>query len=695
MSYVIFDLETNGTETFKRFCNPLDPRHSVELSAFKSPDQLSTVWGDDREQIVEMLLQSNPKLLIGQNIKFDLLWLWHIPQLQEWIRNGGMVWDTQTVEYLLQGQTKEKRNLDTLSVRYGGTVKDDRISEFYKQGLQSKDIDKDMLLEYCKHDVLNTETVFLGQKREIAREGMMPLVKTYMEHYLAVVEMEHNGMHIDKDQAWKTCKELEEKLNNITDRLVQQVPSSCWDLNLEFNPASAKHVSALLFGTSMPVKEDVPVISEDGEQVYYKTGKRKGEIKTKKQVVIKAPNSMKISPINKIGKSGWYSVDAKVLKSLELEEPEYREYIDLLLEHREVSKLLSTYYYKEEKISKNKTKVSGNLALVMPHTECMHTEYKTSATRTGRLASRNPNVQNLAPSCLDIFNSRFPNGTILECDFSQLEVCIQAALSLSPKFIEDIHVGIDFHCLRLSYAEDKPYEEVVRLCKESPEWKKKRKKAKIISFQKAYGAQPERIALDAGLPLETVKKVFEKEDIRYPEIPVYYDSVLDQIKQTTRPNGDLLPIRIKKPDGSLLKYTTVNGESQYYGHAYTMFNKKYTFFDRGVLTKRGSVFRYYLMTEVQDYPIQGTAADIVALFVGHLYQLLNKRREHVRIINEVHDSILLDVQDEYLEEVTEIMRDLCNTLPDIIEKRFKVKWPVRLKLDYSTGKNWAECKASE
>ena len=96
--------------------------------------------------------------------------------------------------------------------------------------------------------------------------------------------------------------------------------------------------------------------------------------------------------------------------------------------------------------------------------------------------------------------------------------------------------------------------------------------------------------------------------------------MLDQIKHSTIPLKDLLPVRLKKEDGSLLKYTTFPGEHQHVGTAITVFNKRYTFFDRGVYTKRSNIFRYYLMTEVQDYPIQGTAADLVALCVGTLYK---------------------------------------------------------------------------
>jgi DNA polymerase I-like protein with 3'-5' exonuclease and polymerase domains len=140
-------------------------------------------------------------------------------------------------------------------------------------------------------------------------------------------------------------------------------------------------------------------------------------------------------------------------------------------------------------------------------------------------------MQNMPPSILEMFRSRYgKDGVIVEMDFSQLEVVVQAYITGSEIMKQDIANKVDFHCLRLSYAEGMDYDKVVELCSTEDTWKNKRKKAKVVSFQKAYGAHSSKIAVSAGLKEATVEEIFRKEDERYPEISAFYDDVLGTLE---------------------------------------------------------------------------------------------------------------------------------------------------------------------
>lgn len=699
MSYLILDLETSGSTTFKRFCNPLDPRHSITAVAYKDGNQPEQVLynkakmevGVRSEQIFKHINLFKYKYLIGHNLKFDLLWFWKDVVFQEWLKQGGKVWDTLTIEYLLSGQRKGKKNLDELATKYGGTLKDDKVSLLFKQGIQSKDVPLNLLIPYAKADVKNTHLIFVKQYKQIKKLNMFPLVYAYMNHYLAVTEMEYNGLYVDLDTGLNMAKKITTELEDLHITFNELVKQR-WTEVVAFNPGSLEHVSALLFGGLVKYVKDVVKLDPDGNPIIYKSGKRKGEKATKKekdQVEIEGLN-LSTKGID-LSKNGYYNTNEKTLTLLlERKLKSYQKnVINLLLKYRQKTKLLTTYLYLEEKRKDGSVKSKkGMLSLVHPHTGCVHTEFRTALTSTGRLSSKNPNVQNLAPEILHIFTSRWGDeGMILELDYKQLEIVVQAYLTQSKNFINDIKNNIDFHCKRLAYAENLSYNEVVANCATSPEWKEKRKKAKVISFQKAYGARPEKIADSTKLPLETVKRIFKLEDEAYPEIEEFYKKILKSAQKTRYVTNDEIYIK-RKSDGS---YFQKEGENEAFGNYRSLTGKLYSFKEKAVETNRG-VFRYFNMPDIQDYPIQGTAADIVAIQVGNLFRYFQNHRDKCLIINEVHDSILLDVKKEHLDWTIDTVRAILIDIDKSFRSLFKKRFNVPIQVDVKYGNTWKECK---
>lgn len=697
MTYLILDLEISGETTYKRFCNPLDLSNEISIVSLKQEGKKARVISHERlsdaiskKELVDCLHLPEIDTIVGHNLKFDLLFFWDEPRFQEWLKGGGLLWDTLTAEYLLNGQKRISLNLDALALKYGGQVKDSRISTLFKEGVKTRDIPKDMIMPYAKEDVINTEIIYLNQRK---KSRNLPIIKVYMKHYAAIIEMEFNGLYVDQKVAQKEYKVLLSKIEVLEDTLRDRLKPVVGEEIEKINFSSLDHISSVLFGGEIKYPVRRRVTDEDGNYLRYKSGAKKGEFKTRMEVKKVAVPGLKI-PYKKewLNKKGLVKTNDKVLSAIrEMTTDEYEtEIINLVVSYRTNLKLLTTYYY-GYKVKKDGTiyAISGFLPLIMARTGCIHSEFKTSWTHTGRLASCNPNVQNIPPDCLDMFRSRWgAEGVICELDFSQLEVCIQAYLTQSENLIRDLRDGVDFHCKRLAYAEDLPYEEVVELCATSDEWKLKRKQAKVISFQKAYGAMPQTIATAAKMDIDIVNKVFEKEDKDYPEIKIFYEDIMNALKSTRRAGKNLAKI-YDKNTGKVLEKEGVNEAHGYY---VSIFGKYYSFEEKAMITQFGKLFKFFKLPEIQNYPIQGSAADVVAMQVSKVFEFLLSHRDKALLINEVHDSILLDIKKEHLDwtigKITAILKDIEAST----KEHFNLKFNVPIEVTCSYGDSWAQCK---
>lgn len=697
-NYVIIDLETHGHKTFKRFCNPLDINHYIVAVAYKFKGQEAQVdycrGGIPPNEAFKNIDLTNVDVIIGQNFKFDLLYLWHSTILQDWLKAGGRIYCTLQAEYHLRGQQgvvygkddgAGKMDLDALSLKYGGTVKDSGVKEVWKNGGTVLDIPKDQLIEYAAYDVINTEIVLRGQLKQLAAKGMTALVGVYNEHLLACTEYEYNGMYFNAEKAMQYAAKLEIKLEGMRDQLTQLITdNNVWPQEmLAFNMNSPIHMANLLFGGGATVTQKAPMLQEDGEAVRFKSGAKVGQVRTRNEKV-----DILIPGLNEAFDEAWKTdaggrgTSGDVIKEVSTRSKNKitQDVIGALLEYRAGAKLLSTYLYKKKPKGD-----SGLVPLVHPD-GCIHAEYETTFTETGRLSSRNPNAQNIPPVITELFESRYgKDGSMIELDFSQLEIVVQAYVTQCPKMIEDIKAGVDFHCLRLSYAEGMDYEEVYNLCQSEPRWKLKRKKAKVISFQKAYGAHPSKIAKEVDLPEDVIMNVFDKENHRYPEIQAYYDGITEYLDSNCYETDRQLDVRY---DG---KYFPHPRMKEVVGQYQTITGKLYTFTKKAVKTKRG-IFQYWPGPNIMNYPIQGTAADIVAMQAGKVFRYMIHNRDKGLMVNEIHDSIVLDVKDEYVEEITKNVKEILESVKESFKEKFNLKFNAPIGVDAGSGKTWSEAK---
>lgn len=291
------------------------------------------------------------------------------------------LWDTQHVEYLLSGQTLMYPSLDECCERRGLPLKDDKIKQYWNEGIDTPMIPKDELLNYLHGDLDNTRLVYLDQVEQVEQDpNLRELVLVKGDDLLMTAIMTFNGMQFDYQFAAQKIEELQPRLDKYQEALAELAAKHLPE-GLEFNPESGDHLSLILFGGDCKVVEDVVKYEEDGVTPQrYKGGAKAGQVKTRRAPVIKKVKGLGIKA-DKYGipkvKSGQYSTDSEHMEKVAKDWP----VADDILSMRELIKDLVTYY-------------QGYSKFVWPDGR-IHPNINQESTATGRQSSSNPNTQNL------------------------------------------------------------------------------------------------------------------------------------------------------------------------------------------------------------------------------------------------------------------------------------------------------------
>lgn len=313
MKYMIFDLECENHKYKGRVASQFCEDNYISMAGWKvQGDEHASYWYEPKKNNRTIHIPDDVNMLVGHNIKYDLLWIWHTPELRAFLERGGVIWDTQTAEYLLRGMTQEYHfnSMDEIAPTYGGTTKIDAVKELWEQGFKTSEIDPDLLKDYLigteeegynAGDIGNTEKMFLGQWELAQKQLMVPVIEERMNHLLAICEMEYNGLYIDQELGEEIREENLDKLEVARDNLnasLPDMPEEC-----EFNWGSGTDVSCLLFGGHkkwkrrehlrdeqgqlMYAKKKVPmpILDDNLNPIVNKSGKNKGLVKTKLQDV--------------------------------------------------------------------------------------------------------------------------------------------------------------------------------------------------------------------------------------------------------------------------------------------------------------------------------------------------------------------------------------------------------------------------
>lgn len=759
-AYTIIDLETTIKFSYKRKANPFDPENWIVMAGALEAEQ---EWGKayyylNREESHKhgwfRSLLKRTKLLVGFNFKFDIHHLIQCPENYEawmdWVANGGQVWDCQLAEYLLNGMGAQDQylSLDEVAPRYGGNLKVDEVKLLWEDGVDTPDIDRDLLERYLvgepetgdQGDLGNTRLIFQGQLKRARKNGQLKSILLNMGSLVYTIEAEHQGMAVDYELGYKLAAEREVELAKLTEELAKYVPD---DLPFEFNWGSRNHLSALIFGGQVKYVAKAPILDDDGNLTYYQkeetrlvcrdsggeecllseeewdqygpesgmelvrfaSGKKKGEPKTKKVKVpdlergpkernedfyYQFPGFTKPRKEWETKTPGVYSTAADTIEALG---NRGIPFLDTLSDHSAVSKDLKTYFITtDEKTGEKK----GMLTLV--DNGVIHHSLNHVNTVTGRFSSSNPNLQNLSgkgkSKVKSLFVSRYPNGKVIQSDFTSLEIYIQAVLTGCRQLIDDLKAGLDMHCLRVSQKERIPYEEAVLKCKGNdtvdalPEWEKKRKGAKEFSFQRAYGAGIAKIAETTGMAEEDVQALADAEAERYPEIELYFQRITEAIEQSTKLTGVKVPhpdfpakiVELgrgfhRTPDGKLYSWRQ-NPAPKY-------------------IVERSGKWASYSPPEVKNYEVQGGGAEwakaAMWLAVRAYYSLQNFDGQAV-LVNQVHDACYADAAEEVAPKAAALLHVAMEHASPFIESYFNWPQPVYVPSDTTWGASMIEEK---
>ena len=304
--------------------------------------------------------------------------------------------------------------------------------------------------------------------------------------------------------------------------------------------------------------------------------------------------------------------------------------IDDILDYRALTKLVSTYLETFNSYVMKDGKI--------------HTIYKQTGTRTGRLSSVEPNLQNIpvrSEEGKQIRKAFIPseNSYLLSSDYSQIELRVLAHISNSRSLKNAFINGEDIHTHVASDIFDVPESEVT---------KNMRRTAKAVIFGIVYGISGYGLGENLDISPNEAKKYIEKYLTLYPEVNEYMTEIVKKAKETSS-------VR-------------------------TLLNRKRTIDE---LNNTNYMIRQMGERIALNTPIQGTAADILKLAMIRIDEKLKEDNLKTKMLLQVHDELIFDVPDDELNIVIDIVRE-------IMENVYKLSVPLKVEIDY--GRDWYEAK---
>ena len=388
--------------------------------------------------------------------------------------------------------------------------------------------------------------------------------------------------------------------------------------SMEFYGVKADAEGIKAFGEDLKIK-----IDELTSQIYMYAGKE-FNIASTKQLGDVLFEDLGL-PAKKKTKSG-YSTNADVLESLMDKHP----IVPLIVEYRTLTKLNSTY-------------VDGLLKLIHPDGR-VHSVFKQTETRTGRISSTEPNMQNI-PVRKEIgrnmrkFFVAEDGYTLLDADYSQIELRVLASVCGDKNMQEAFSEGRDIHTSTAAQVFDIPEDFV------TPEM---RSAAKAVNFGIIYGIGAFSLSKDIGVTVAEAKRYIKNYLDNFPKVSEFMDKTVD--------------------DGIKNGYvTTLFGRRRYIPE----------------LSASNKVLQAFGKRAAMNAPIQGAAADIIKIAMVRVYKKLREEDLDARLILQVHDELIIEAAEKDKDRAEKILKD---------EMENAVKLAVPMTVDVNSGRSWYEAK---
>ena len=516
-------------------------------------------------------LEKAQNKIIGQNIKFDRNILARYGIKINSIKN-----DTMMMSYVLDASAT-RHNLDALSSYYLNH-KTSTFEEVAGKGVKQVTFDKvplDLATNYAAEDaditlrlyeVLEPKLNSIKSLKKLMEDIEIPLIEV-------LSDMEQNGTLLNSKILASQSKDLESRIKKL-EKLAYEIAGE------EFNLGSTKQLREIFF-----------------DKLNYR-------------VIKKTPG-------------GQPSTDEKVLQELS----EEYELPKVLLEHRTLSKLKSTY------TDKLPGQVSSNTGKV-------HTSFHQAVTTTGRLSSSDPNLQNIPIRTEDGRRIRqafeaTKGNKIISADYSQIELRVMAHLSKDKGLLEAFNQGEDIHSKTASEVFDVNLDEVTADL---------RRNAKAINFGLIYGISAfglgKQLGINRNLAAEYMGMYFEK----YPGVKDYMETTKDAARDA--------------------------------GYIETLFGRRLYLRD---INASNAIRRQASERVAINAPVQGSAADIMKIAMINAHRSLKESKLKAQLTLQVHDELIVDAPTKEADKVVELLTNSMQEAANL---------DVPLVVDIGIGNNW-------
>ena len=330
-------------------------------------------------------------------------------------------------------------------------------------------------------------------------------------------------------------------------------------------------------------------------------------------------------PCKKKTKTG-YSTSAEVLEDLR----GISDAVDFLLEYRSLAKLKSTY-------CDSMVKQIGDDGRI-------HSTLKQTETRTGRISSAEPNLQNIpvrTPQGREMrkFFISAPGKSLVDADYSQIELRVLASVANDTAMIDAFKSGVDIHTVTASQVFNIPVEAM------TPDI---RSKAKAVNFGIVYGIGPFSLSKDIHVSVAQAKQYIADYLNTYHGVRDYLEKTVEDAKQN--------------------------------GYVSTVFGRRRYLPD---LHSKNANLRAFSERVAKNMPIQGTAADIIKLAMINTDRRLQREGLPAQLIMQVHDELIIECDDSAVDQVKTVLKE---------EMENAVCFAVKFTTDIHSGKSWFEAK---
>jgi len=534
-----------------------------------APEQLT-------EEIVlgslKSLLEDENKAKLGQNLKYDT----HV-LANHGINMRGVTHDTLLESYVLD--STKRHDMDSMATRFLNieTIHFEDVAGKGAKQLTFNQVDLNEAGPYAAEDADITLRLHNKIHTKLEQDESLKLIYDAIEMPLMPViqDIEHNGVKVDVEMLAKQSRELAERLIEIEKQTFEEAGES-------FNLSSPKQIQSIFFE-----KLGLPVIR-------------------------KTPK-------------GQPSTAEDVLQELAQDYPLPK----LILEHRSLNKLKSTY---TDKLPKQVSSETGRV----------HTSYHQAVTATGRLSSSDPNLQNIPIRSEEGRKIRQAfvapkDYKLLAADYSQIELRIMAHLSSDESLLSAFAEGKDIHSATAAEVFDLPLDKVST---------EQRRAAKAINFGLIYGMSAFGLAKQLDVTRYDAQNYIDLYFERYPGVKLY----MDVTKEIAHDNG----------------------------YVETLFGRRLYLPE---INSRNGMRRQYAERTAINAPMQGTAADIIKMAMINLHEALLNSKIDARMVMQVHDELVFEVAEKDVQELTELVQKEMESAAEL---------DVPLLVDIGVGDNWDE-----